>query len=90
MIKGFGKCIVSMPKKDKENVFPFSDCGNITESDGVITSKNWPKTYDDDMNCQIVIEPKEPGLLTLTLMDFEFETGWGGDCYDTWEVGEQI
>ncbi len=58
----------------------------VEEEEGVITSENFGNesagnVYPNDVNCTLVIKPPRAGVLTLTVLEFEFEEG-----YDFWQV----
>ncbi|XP_042541866.1 cubilin [Dipodomys spectabilis] len=56
------------------SAFFFSRCGrNFTNSMGYILSPNFPKQYDNNMNCTYIIETDAQSVVSLTFVNFRLE-----------------
>lgn len=58
-------------------IMPFSSpigCGrNFTNPSGYIVSPNYPKQYDNNMNCTYLIEADPLSVVLLTFVSFHLE-----------------
>ncbi|XP_006894385.1 PREDICTED: cubilin-like [Elephantulus edwardii] len=60
-----------------------SRCGsNFTDSTGYIISPNYPKQYDNNMNCTYIIEADSDAVVILTFVSFHLEarSAIAGSC----------